>query len=70
MNPKRIVFEGTAESVFLPGDTGEFEILEHHVPVVSLLTKGFVVIDWEQRIPIKNGMVKYDRNECMVLIEE
>lgn len=56
--------------MFLPGDAGEFEILEHHVPVVSLLTKGFVVVDWEQRIPIKNGMVKYDRNECMVLIEE
>ncbi len=64
------MFQGEAESVFLPGDTGEFELLDHHVPVVGLLAPGYVTVDWKQRIPIKNGIVKYDRNECTVLIEE
>lgn len=70
LNPKHVVFEGEAKSVFLPGDLAEFEILDHHVPIVSLLTPGEVVVDWKTRIPIKRGMVKFDNNECMVLVEE
>jgi F-type H+-transporting ATPase subunit epsilon len=70
LNPKRMIFEGEAESVFLPGDRGEFELMDHHVPIVSLLTAGQVVLDWKQTVPIKNGMVKFDRNECVILVEE
>ena len=70
LNPKQVVYEGDAESVFLPGDHGEFEILDYHVPVVSLLSGGDVIVDWKRRIPIRNGMVKFDRNECVVLMEE
>lgn len=65
-----MIFEGEAESVFLPGDRGEFELMDHHVPIVSLLTAGQVVLDWKQTVPIKNGMVKFDRNECVILVEE
>ena len=70
LNPKHVVFEGEARSVFLPGDMAEFELLDHHVPIVSLLRPGHVVVDWERAIPIKKGMVKFDQNECMVLVEE
>jgi F-type H+-transporting ATPase subunit epsilon len=70
MNPKHTVFEGRAESVMLPGDRGEFEILSFHVPIVSLLKRGNVVVDWKRRIPIKRGMVKFYNEECVVLAEE
>lgn len=70
LNPKHVVFEGDAESVFLPGDQGEFEILTYHVPIMSLLKPGEVVVDWKTRIPIKNGMVKFDHNGCVILVEE
>lgn len=70
LSPKEVVFSGEAKSVFLPGDMSEFEILDHHVPIVSLLRPGNVTIDWKQNIPIGKGMVKFDRNECMILIEE
>ena len=70
LNPKHVIYEGRADSVFLPGDRSEFEILEHHAPIVSLLTKGNVVIDWEQKIPIEKGMVKFDSNDCMIIVEE
>ena len=70
LNPKHVVFEGDAESVFLPGDQGEFEILTYHVPIMSLLKPGEVVVDWKKSIPIKNGMVKFDQNGCVVLVEE
>jgi hypothetical protein len=37
---------------------------------VSLLGPGNVTVDWEKAIPIKRGMVKFDNNECVVLVEE
>jgi len=71
LNPKHVVFDGDADSVFLPGDRGEFEILNFHVPIVSLLKPGNVIVDWKTTIPIKNGMVKFDQDGgCVVLVEE
>ncbi len=70
LNPKHVLFEGEARSVFLPGDLAEFEIMPYHAPIVSLLKAGEVVIDWTVHIPIIRGMVKYYHNECMVLVEE
>ena len=70
MNPKKVVFEGEARSVFLPGDLAEFEILPYHVPIVSLLKAGRVVVDWSTVINIRRGMVKFFRNECVILVEE
>lgn len=70
LNPKRVIFEGEAKSVFLPGDMAEFEILDYHAPIISLLVPGNVIVDGKQKIPIKRGMVKFDNNECVVLVEE
>jgi len=70
LNPKRVLFDGEAESVFLPGDLAEFELLDFHAPIVSLLRPGVVTVDWKTTIPIKNGMVKFDNNECMILVED
>jgi len=70
LNPKHVLYEGDAQSVFLPGDTSEFEIMDHHAPITSLLAAGDVIIDWGNRISIKDGMVKFDNNECTILVEE
>ena len=70
LNPKHVIYDGEAASVFLPGDLAEFELLDWHVPIVSLLRPGQVVLDWEKTIPVKRGMVKFDNNECMILVEE
>jgi F-type H+-transporting ATPase subunit epsilon len=70
LNPKHVVYDGEAKSVFLPGDMAEIEILDYHVPIVSLLRPGKVIVDWKKEIVIKQGMVKFDNNECMILIEE
>ncbi len=70
LSPKQVIFEDEAESVFLPGDLAEFEVLDYHVPIVSLLRTGNVVVDGDKKIPIRRGMIKFDRNECMILVEE
>jgi F-type H+-transporting ATPase subunit epsilon len=70
LNPKHVIYEGEAKSVCLTGDSAEFELLDHHVPIVSLLRPGEVVVDGKEAIPIKRGMVTFNRNECMILVEE
>lgn len=70
LNPKHVLFQGEAKSVFLPGDMAEFEILDFHAPIISLLRPGHVTVDWEHKIPIKQGMVKFFDNECTILVEE
>ena len=70
LNPKHVIYDGEAESVFLPGDMAEFELMNFHAPIVSLLRPGNVIVDWDKVIPIKQGMVKFSNNECMVLVEE
>ena len=70
LNPKHVLFSGETDSVFLPGDLAEFELLDYHAPIVSLLKPGTVVIGWKTKIRIKRGMVKFDNNECMILVEE
>lgn len=69
LNPKRVIFEGKAGSAFFQGDQSEFEILDYHAPLISLLKEGDVVIDNKTYIPIKNGVVKFANNECIVLAE-
>jgi len=70
LSPRAVVFDGEAASVILPGDESEFELLDHHAPIVSLLRPGHVTIDGEREVPVKKGMVKFDRNICMILTEE
>ena len=69
ITPQRIIFEGKAKSVFLPGDTGEFEILEFHKSVISLLKEGLIIIDKENSIAINSGIVRMRNNEVVVLVE-
>lgn len=69
VGPKQVLFEGEAARVFLRGDEGEFELLEHHAPLVSVLGRGRIVIDGTKAIPIKRGVARFNRNALVVLAE-
>jgi F-type H+-transporting ATPase subunit epsilon len=44
VSPEAVLFKGDVESVAVPGINGEFQMLNDHAPVVSLLQKGDVKI--------------------------
>ncbi|ALM20971.1 ATP synthase epsilon chain [Nonlabens tegetincola] len=44
VTPELTVFSGEVESVAVPGVNGEFQMLDNHAPVVSLLVEGDVRI--------------------------
>ena len=44
VSPEATLFSGDVESVAVPGVNGEFEMLNNHAPIVSLLKEGHVKI--------------------------
>ena len=70
VTPNKVLYEGEAWSVFLPGATGEFEVLAMHKAIVSLLRQGNIIINWDTEIPIKSGAVRMAGDELMAIVEE
>ena len=70
VTPNKVLYEGEAWSVFLPGATGEFEVLEMHKAIVSLLREGSIVINCDKEILIKSGVVKMAGDELVAIVEE
>lgn len=69
VNPKQVLFAGQATRVFLRGDEGEFEVMDYHAPIISLLRKGKIVIDGVKFLAIKGGIARFDQNNLVVLAE-
>lgn len=44
VSPEATLFKGQVTSVAVPGVNGEFQMLNNHAPIVSLLTKGNIKI--------------------------
>jgi len=44
VTPEASIFQGEVESVTVPGVDGEFQMLNHHAAIISLLQKGKVKI--------------------------
>ena len=44
VTPEASIFQNEVESVTVPGVTGEFQLLNNHAPIVSLLKAGKVRI--------------------------
>ena len=72
ITPERLIFEGEAELVQLPGSDGLFEISKGHAPMIASLGKGKVKIgnnDEYQYFEINGGVAEVLNNEILVLAE-
>lgn len=68
LNPRKVIFEGKAKSVILPGEQGVFEVLPFHKRLLSRLVSGTLVVD-EKSFPIHRGIAKVEQNSVTVMIE-
>ncbi len=69
LSAKQLIFEGEVNSVFISGDRGEYELLAYHYPLIGIVA-GDVVLDWDKRLVVKGGVVRFFANECTIMIEE
>lgn len=71
VSPERILFQGDAESVTVPGTKGEFEVLNQHAPIISSLKAGKLSYQSfeKQTINILGGFIEVANNEVSVCVE-
>lgn len=72
VSPEKVVYQGEAESVLVPGTRGSFEILSGHAPIISTLTKGnveYVGAEGTQTLPVHGGFVEVQKNEVRLCVE-
>jgi F-type H+-transporting ATPase subunit epsilon len=62
VSPEEIILSEEVKSVSVPGVSGEFQILDNHAPVVSVLQKGTIKLDSSVTIP-KKSKDKFYENE-------
>lgn len=70
LSPKNLIFEDDIQSLFIIGDRNEYELLAYHYPLIGLIKKGDIVINWQKEIPIRSGILRFFANECTILVEE
>ena len=66
VSPEKIIFTGEVDSVLVPGELGEFEILNNHAPIISTLSEGRVVYKIGEE---SGGFVEVQKNEVSICVE-
>ena len=68
----QVLFSGDAESVTVPGASGEMTILAHHMPLITTLKAGKIIVKKKdakpEEIMITSGFVEVGKTETVVLI--
>lgn len=71
ISAEKILFEGEAASVTLPGEMGRFTVLPHHASIVSTLVSGKIVykLDSEEHsVDVAGGIADVDNDVVSVCI--
>ncbi|MBR4572278.1 MAG: ATP synthase F1 subunit epsilon [Prevotella sp.] len=72
VSPEKVLYEGEATSVKVPGVLGGMEILQNHAPLISALTTGKVAYsnaEGTQEIQVAGGFVEVLHNDVSLCIE-
>lgn len=72
ISPEKIVYNGEAESVLVPGTLGLFEILNDHAPIISSLEHGkleYTTSAGKQELMVDGGFVEVQKNVVSVCVE-
>jgi F-type H+-transporting ATPase subunit epsilon len=72
VSPERMVFSGEVEHVVVPGSEGEFGVLAHHAPFLSMLRPGILTIlepGPPRRIVVGGGFAEVAPEGLTVLAE-
>lgn len=68
----QILFSGDAESVVVPGAAGEMTVLAHHMPLITTLRAGSIIVKQKEgeliSYPITSGFLEVGKNETVILV--
>jgi len=68
----KVLFSGDAHSVTVPGTAGEMTILSHHMPLITTLKSGKLLVKLsdgkKEEFPITSGFLEVGKNETVILV--
>lgn len=74
VSPEKLLFSGAVTSVIVPGSEGDFEVLAHHMPVMSTLRPGVLHIREDagssRRIFVRGGFAEVSGQGLTILAEQ
>ncbi len=73
VSPEKVEFDDYVESVKVPGVMGNFEILDNHAPIISVLQNGIVEYttkDDKGQLTVSGGFVEVHKNEVSLCVEK
>jgi F-type H+-transporting ATPase subunit epsilon len=64
VTPEAVIFNANVEIVTVPGMDGEFQMLENHAPIVSLLTEGTIkiAVNSQEDIEVSDALTRSKDN--------
>ncbi|AXT62134.1 F0F1 ATP synthase subunit epsilon [Aquimarina sp. AD10] len=70
VTPEAVLFSGEVTSVAVPGVDGEFQMLDNHAPIISLLAKGNVKVygDMNLEEEVADKFTKGENGETLLPI--
>jgi len=73
VSPDKVLFNGPAQSVLVPGNEGDFQVLSDHAPVMTSVRPGVVGIDDPQgkhhRVFVRGGFADASKKGLILLAE-
>jgi F-type H+-transporting ATPase subunit epsilon len=73
VSPDKMLFNGSAQAVLVPGTEGDFQVLSDHAPVMTSMRPGVVGIDDEQgkhiRVFVRGGFADASKSGLILLAE-
>lgn len=68
----KVLWSGEADSVTVPAVDGVMTILAHHMPVISTLKPGMIIVRQKdqknEEFPITSGFLEVGKTETVILI--
>lgn len=72
VSPEKTLYEAEAEGVKFPGALGQFEVLNGHAPIISVLEAGDIECKGSSpfKISITGGFVEVENNVVLACVEK
>ncbi len=72
ITPEKTLYNDTVDEVIIPTQTGEIAVLPNHIPLVSQVSDGELIIkknNSEQSLAISGGFVEITQNNVSILAD-
>ena len=69
ISPDRTILNQETNEVTIPSYEGQMGILKNHIPLITFLRPGFIVIksDKEEKYYVEEGTVEFSKNNLLIL---